>query len=350
MQKKWWEKEKFNRKLGFLKDRSKVIKTIRNFFDNENFQEVETPILQISPGMEPHIFTFATDYVNPFGEKETTYHLHTSPEFTMKKLLVAGMPKIYQITKVFRNRENSETHSPEFSMLEWYRANDTYESIMKDCENLIRECFLATGKKIATFRGISCNPFADFEYLTVCDAFKNATGYDLLETIDDHTSHDPNPDKIKQVALSLNDASCNPSDADRWEDVFFRIYLNKIEPFLGKDRPTIIYDYPLCLAALSRPKPNDKRLCERFEVYICGLELANAFGELTNPDIQEARFKADMELKQKLYNEQVPIDKDFIDALKYGMPESSGIALGVDRLAMLCSDAQKIEDVLWAQV
>ncbi len=350
MQKKWWIKENYQRKLPFLRARTKVISQIRAFFDNQDFLEVETPILQISPGMEVHIFTFATDYINPFGEQAQKYYLHTSPEFTMKKLLVAGLEKIYQITKVFRNRENSDTHSPEFTMIEWYRAGDGYKTIMKDCEELVRSCFDATGINIAKFNGMECNPFAEFEYITVNDAFKRATGVDLFETMDDVYSHDPNPEKIKQVALDIGDASCTPTDSDRWEDVFFRIYLNKIEPFLGKDRPTIIYDYPLCLAALSRPKPDDDKIAERFEMYICGLELANAFGELTNPEVQEKRFIEDCKIKQELYGEQNPIDDDFIDALKHGMPECSGIALGVDRLAMLCSGAQKISDILWAEV
>ncbi len=349
MQKKWWVQEKYSQKIPFLKDRVKVIKTIRGFFDKQDFLEVETPILQLSPGMEPHIFAFKTEYISPFGDVEE-YMLHTSPEFTMKKLLVAGLPKIYQISKVFRNKERSDTHSPEFTMIEWYRADEGYEALMKDCENLVRDCFKATGKSVAEFNGMTCDPFAEFEYLSVNDAFVRATGYDLLDTIDDYTSHDPNPEKIKHVALSLNDASCVPGEDDRWEDVFFRIYLNKVEPYLGQGRPTILYDYPLCLAALSRPKPSDSRLAERFEMYICGLELANAFGELTDATVQENRFLADMKLKQELYGEQNPIDYDFIDALKHGMPMCSGIALGVDRLAMLCSGAQTINDITWAEM
>ncbi len=350
MQKKWWMNENYSQKLPYLLIRDTVIKEVRRFFDKQDFNEVETPILQISPGMEVHIATFATEYTSPLQDFTQQYFLHTSPEFTMKKLLVAGMTKIYQITKVFRNNERSDTHSPEFTMIEWYRAFAEYTQIMKDCENLIRACFTAADKKIASFNGMTCDPFADFEYLTVNEAFIRATGADLFETMDDVYSHDPCPDKIKQVALSLNDDSCKPSENDRWEDVFFRIYLNKIEPFLGKNRPTIIYDYPLCLAALSRPKPSDDKIAERFEMYICGLELANAFGELTNHEIQKARFIEDAKLKQQIYGEQNPIDYDFLDALKHGMPECSGIALGIDRLAMLCAGASKISDVLWAEV
>ena len=350
MKRSWWTPAEFNEKLMHLKNRDKCIKAIRTFFDKQDFLEVETPILQFSPGMEPHIFSFRTEYICPLGENNQTYYLHTSPEFTMKKLLVAGLPKIYQITKVFRNKERSDTHSPEFTMIEWYRAEETYDALMRDCEGLTRDVFRATGRKLAEFNGMVCDPFAEFEYLSVNDAFKNATGYDLLETIDDYSSHDPDPTKIREVALALGDPSCVPDDNDRWEDIFFRIYLNRIEKKLGQGRATILYDYPLCLAALSRPKPSDPRLAERFEMYMCGLELANAFGELTDAKAQEDRFVADMNLKQELYGETHPIDPDFIDALKHGMPECTGIALGVDRLVMLAVGAQVIDQVLWAEV
>lgn len=336
---------KFRAKQGFLLQRESVIRSIRSTFHSLGFLEVQTPALQISPGLEPHLQAFITQLKDPRGGAETRY-LHTSPEFAMKKLLASGLEKIFQIAQVYRNRERSSTHHPEFSMLEWYRTNEPYTVLMKDCELLLRACKEATGSRDPfTWQGVKSDPFLDFERLTVQDAFLRYAETDLLETIDHALK--PSPEGLRVACRKLGIYSV---ESDSWEDLFFRIFLERIEPNLGVGRPTILFDYPISMAALSRPKAGDPTLAERFELYVCGLELANAFGELTDAKEQKRRFEADMEKKQKLYGERYPIDPDFIAALEEGLPESCGIALGVDRLVMLATGASHIEDVLWSVV
>jgi len=263
----------------------------------------------------------------------------------MKKLLAAGMERIYQIAQVYRNRERSRTHHPEFSMLEWYRAGEAYTALMDDCEKLLRACTEAAARsRPLTWQGVTSDPFQPFERLSVQEAFLRYAETDLLATISNPLQ--PSPQGLLAACEKLSISSARD---DSWEDLFFRIFLEKIEPKLGVGRPTILFDYPISMAALSRPKKEAPHLAERFEVYVCGLELANAFGELTDPVAQRKRFEADMEKKQELYGERYPIDEDFLAALEF-MPESSGIALGVDRLVMLITGADDIEQVLWVPV
>jgi lysyl-tRNA synthetase class 2 len=263
----------------------------------------------------------------------------------MKKLLAGGLEKIFQVAQVYRNRERSHTHHPGFSMLEWYRAGAPYTALMDDCENLLQACKRAVGGGDQfTWQGVTASAVEPFERISVQEAFLRE-GVDLLATVDDPLA--PLPDRLRSECSRLG---IHTAPDDSWEDMFFRISLERVEPKLGVGRPTILYDYPISMAALSRPKPGSPWLAERFELYVCGLELANAFGELTDPVAQRRRFVADMEKKQRLYGERFPIDEDFIGALEEGMPESSGIALGVDRLVMLCTGASHIEDVLWVPV
>lgn len=344
----WWKPELYQRKITFLQERQKIIKSIRNYFDEQGFFEVETPSLQISPGLEVHLKAFKTSLEEPFYDKTKTLYLHTSPEFSMKKLLVAGLPKIYQICHVYRNAERSDRHHPEFTMIEWYRANDDYLSIMEDCKKLIRNATKNLGKNILSYKGSFCDPFKDWEMLTIQNAFLKYANIDVLATIDNPDNPDPNPQKLIKEAKKIG---IHCSENDRWEDVFFRICLDKVEPKLGFNGvPTIFYEYPKCLAALSRKKPSDPRVSERFELYVCGLELGNAFSELTDVQEQRKRFSADMDMKEKLYAERYPIDEDFMNALAFGMPPSAGIAVGVDRLVMVITGANNIDDVLWVPV
>ena len=296
--------------------------------------------------MEPHLKVFSTKLLSPIGKKESLRYLHTSPELAMKKLLVAGMEKIFQISAVYRNQERSSTHHPEFAMLEWYRHGVPFTKIMDDCENLLRACLkVVAPSELFHWNGIGAQPWQAFDRLTVQDAFSRYTKINLLTTIDDPTN--PTPDKLRQACENIGIATA-PDDS--WEDIFFRIFLEKIEARLGHPRPTFLYDYPICMAALARPKPENPRLAERFELYVCGLELANAFGELTDANLQRERFLADQRKRQALYQNTVPIDEDFLKALQQGLPASAGIALGVDRLVMLATGANHIEDVLWAPV
>lgn len=340
-----WSPPTFLQRRPYLAARQNVIKTVRAYFDGQGFAEVDTPALQYSPGNEVHLHAFKTEYHDPHGGEPQILYLHTSPEFSMKKLLVAGEEKIYQIAHTYRNQERSSRHHPEFTMIEWYRAHADTKAIKDDCIDLVRACATASGKTLFQANSMTCDPFAEWETLSVQDAFKRYADIDLLATA-------PNPKEPDATLLrkAMAHLDLRTADDDSWDDLFFRVMGEKIEPFLGKDRPTFLCDYPISMAALARPLPHDPRLAERFELYIAGYEIANAFGELTDADEQLQRFEADMDLKEKLHGERYPIDMDFIEALRYGMPPSAGIALGIDRLVMLCAGTEKIEDVLWLPV
>jgi lysyl-tRNA synthetase class 2 len=329
-----WRPDKLALRLPSLQARARLQNAIRQWFANEGFVEVETPILQVSPGAEVHLSGFATDWETPDGEEEEEVRwLHSSPEFAMKKLLAGGMPKIFQFARVFRNAEGSALHHPEFTMLEWYRAKAGYEALMADCAALLA----LTGVRELRWESNVCDPAATPERLTVAEAFDRHAGVDLLAAVG-------NAEMLaKQADIAMH-------AGDSWDDVFFRIMFDRIEPRLGMGRPTILCEYPISMAALARAKPDDPRVAERFELYACGVELANAFGELTDPAIQRARLQADMDEKERLYGLRWPIDADFLAALDHGLPASSGIALGFDRLVMLATGARHIEDVLWLPV
>jgi len=341
----WWHPAALAARQPHLAARTRVRAALDRWFADRGFLAVETPILQRSPGMEPHIQGFRTRYDPPDparGPQELW--LHTSPEFAMKMLLAAGLPRIVQFARVFRNGEATARHHPEFTMLEWYRAGAGYRDLIDDCVGLVRAAATAAGRDRFDFAGLACDPFADWEILAVADAFDRFAGIDLLATAPDPTA--PDARRLRAAAAA---AGLHTADDDSWEDLFFRIMLDRIEPHLGAGRPTILIDYPVSLAALARPKPEDPRLAERFELYACGLELANAFGELTDPAVQRARFVADMDLKERLYGVRHPIDEAFLSALAV-MPPAAGIALGFDRLVMLCAGVEDIRDVLWAPV
>ncbi|HEX4111173.1 MAG TPA: EF-P lysine aminoacylase EpmA [Stellaceae bacterium] len=343
MSETWWRREQFGRRRRNLAARGRIITAIRDFFAARGFVEVETPALQRSPGMEPHLQAFATEWHHP-GEGATPLYLHTSPEFAMKKLLAAGMPKIFQLARVFRDGERSPTHHPEFTMLEWYRAGAGYRDLMTDCEDLLRACLAAAEATDFRWKDRRCDPTRPFERLSMAEAFRRYCGIDLLAT-----APDPNAPSFDLLAAAAQPLGIAPHDGDEWEDLFFRIFLDWVEPQLGLEVPTLLYDYPIALAALARSKFEDARLAERFELYAAGLELANGFGELTDPVLQRVRFVADQEKKYRRYRSTYPIDEDFIAALG-DMPDSAGIALGVDRLVMLATGASHIDDVLWAPV
>ena len=345
MSEPWWRPDRFAERRGRLMARGRVVGAVRDFFTESGFVEVDTPALQVSPGLEPHLKAFATMLHDPIEGAIRPVYLHTSPEFAMKKLLAAGMPRIWQLAHVFRDGERSTTHHPEFSMLEWYRAGAGYVQLMVDCEALLRRTQSAAGAEMLTWQGRSSDARRPFERLSVAAAFERYAGVDVLSTAPDPATPD-----VERLAAAAVRIGIPPHPGDDWETLFFRIFLDRIEPYLGIGVPTILYDYPLALAALSRQKPDDARLCERFELYVCGLELANAFGELTDPAEQRRRFVADQAKKQALYGETYPIDEDFLMALEQGLPDCAGIALGFDRLVMLLTDARHIEDVLWAPV
>jgi lysyl-tRNA synthetase class 2 len=340
----WWRPERFAQKRKHLQARGRILEAIRRFFADRDFVEVETPALQRSPGLEPHLMAFATELHEP-GAGTRPMFLHTSPEFAMKKLLVAGVPRLFQVAHCFRNGESGRAHHPEFTMLEWYRAGARYRDLMADCEALLRACCEAAGAARFTWQGKAADPAQPWTYLSVAEAFARFCRIDLLAT-----APDPLAPSLELLAEAARPLGIAPHEGDAWEDLFFRLFLERIEPELGIGAPAILYDYPISMAALARAKPEDPRLAERFELYVAGLELANAFGELTEADAQRRRFIADQARKRARYGMAYPIDEDFISALAHGMPESAGIALGVDRLVMLASGAAHIEDVLWTPV
>jgi lysyl-tRNA synthetase class 2 len=327
-----WRPDRLARRIPYLQARARLQAALRGWFAAEGFVEVETPILQMAPGAEVHLTGFATEWKTPDGAERSRW-LHSSPEFAMKKLLAGGVPKLFQFARVFRNGEGSALHHPEFTMLEWYRTGAGYGAIMDDCAALLA----LTGARELRWQDKVCDPRATPECLTVAQAFDRHAGVDLLATVGD------------AAALSRR-SGVAMHDGDSWDDVFFRIMFEKIEPHLGVGRPTVLCEYPIGMAALARAKPGDPRVAERFELYACGVELANAFGELTDPTIQRARLTADMDEKQRLYGVRWPIDEDFLAALEHGLPDCAGIALGFDRLVMLAAGAAHIEDVLWLPV
>lgn len=299
--------------------------------------------MQISPGNEAHLHAFATEAVGIAGDRQPLY-LRTSPEFAAKKLLAAGEPKIFELARVWRNRERGPLHHPEFTLLEWYRAGEVYEMLMTDCASLLALAAEAAGVKMLAFRGQAIDPLDEPERVTLAEAFDGFAGIDLLATAaaDGGTDRDA-------LAAAARGQGVRVAVDDTWADVFSRVLVEKIEPHLGRDRATILCEYPVSEAALARPKAADPRVAERFELYACGVELANCFGELTDATEQRRRFEAEMAEKHRVYGDRYPIDEDFLAALAV-MPQASGGALGLDRLVMLATGAERIEQVLWAPV
>ena len=315
---------------------------IRGWFEARGFVEVETAALQASPGNETHLHAFATELVGSGGERRPLY-LHTSPEFACKKLLAAGEERIFTFAQVFRNRERGALHHPAFTMLEWYRAGAPYETLMEDCAGLLRIAAEAVDASAFSWRGRSIDPLAAPERLTVAEAFQRHAGIDLSATLGGSE-----PDR-NTLARAAEAAGIRTAADDTWGDIFSRILVAKVEPTLGCGRATLLTEYPAHLAALARPKPGDARVAERFELYACGAELANAFGELTDPSLQRLRLEAEMAEKQRRYGERYPIDEDFLAALAH-MPPAAGAALGFDRLVMLATGASHIEQVVWTPI
>lgn len=331
----FWQPDGYAARRPALVLRAHIKAQMRAWFDAQDFLEVETGIVQASPGNETHLHAFEAHWVNHGGEAARAY-LHTSPEFAMKKLLAAGEPRICQFAPVFRAREHSALHAPEFVMLEWYRAGADYTALMADCAALLRLTIEAGGARIARYRGRDCDLLATPERLSVCDAFTRHAGIVLETVLADRDG----------LAKAAQQAGIRIARDDTWGDIFSRIISERIEPQLGQGRATILDRYPISEAALARPSQDDPRYAERFELYICGVELANAFGELTDAAEQRRRFEADMAEKARIYGSAYPLDEDFLAALPL-MPAASGIALGFDRLVMLAAGAERISDVMF---
>jgi lysyl-tRNA synthetase class 2 len=342
----WWRRDKHRDRRPFLMARGRIRNAVRAWFEEQGFVEVETGVLQVSPGNETHLHAFATEMVGPGGERRPLY-LHTSPEFACKKLLAAGEERIFTFAPVFRNRERGALHHPAFTMLEWYRAGAPYETLMDDCAALLQRAAGAAGAARLAFRGREADPLAAPERLTVADACRRHAGIELLATLGGPETG-LGPDREALIAAA-NAVGIRTAPDDTWGDAFSRILVERIEPALGNGRATLLTEYPAHLAALARPKVDDPRVAERFELYACGVELANAFGELTDPAEQRRRLEAEMAERQRRYGERYPIDEDFLAALAQ-MPPASGAALGFDRLVMLATGASDVGQVVWTPV
>ncbi len=340
----WWRPDVHADRRPFLLGRGRVAAATRRLFEGLGFVEVETAALQASPGNEAHLHALGTGLRSPDGLERRPLYLHTSPEFAMKKLLAAGEERIFTLARVWRDRERGPLHHPEFTMLEWYRAREPYAALVGDCRGLLAAAAEAAGARALAWRGVSADPLAEPERLTVAEAFDRFAGIDLLATVDAAGGTDRDA-----LAAAVAAAGLRTAADDTWSDLFSRVLAARVEPNLGIGRATVLDEYPAAEAALARRRPGDPRLAERFELYACGVELANAFGELADPAEQRRRFGAEMAEKERVYGERYPLDEDFLEALG-AMPDACGIALGLDRLAVLATGAQRIEQVLWAPV
>jgi lysyl-tRNA synthetase class 2 len=336
----WWDRGVHADRRPLLLARGRIRDAIRRYFTDEGFIEVECGALQVSPGNEAHLHAFSTERIGTDGARKGLY-LHTSPEFACKKLLAAGERRIFSLAPVYRNRERGDLHAPEFTMLEWYRAEEPYESVIADGICILKLAADAVANEVFRFRGRQCDVSRTPERISVADAFRLYAGIDLLATLDGEGGAD-----TSALARAADAAVVKVAADDSWSDIFSRVLTERIEPRLGLYAPTILDRYPRVEAALARAAPDDPCVAERFELYVCGVELANGFGELTDAMEQRRRFEAEMDEKARIHGERYPIDEDFLAALGH-MPEASGVALGFDRLVMLATGAQRIASVMW---
>jgi elongation factor P--(R)-beta-lysine ligase len=335
----WWTPESHADRRPFLEARGRIKAAIRAHFEAQGFIEVEPGCLQTSPGNEMHLRAFRTEMVDPDLSEHTLY-LHTSPEFACKKLLAAGERRIFTFAPVFRNGERGALHAPEFTMLEWYRADEPYAALMDDCAALLKLAAETVDNRFVSWRGVTSNPRIMPDRLSVAEAFSRHAGIDLLSTMGPHGND------RDALARAAENAGITPRSDDTWADIFAKLLTGLIEPKLGIGRPTLLVEYPASEAALACPNAADPRIAERFELYCCGVELANGFGELTDAKLQRQRLEAEMDRKEDRYGERYPIDDDFIAALDI-MPKASGCAMGFDRLVLLMAGATHIDQVLW---
>ena len=338
----WWNPTVHADRRPLLLARNAVERAIRSHFEADGFTEVHCTALQISPGNETHLHALAVDCTDDGGQTRRRW-LHTSPEFAMKKLVAAGEDKIFDFARVWRDREGGPTHAIEFTMLEWYRAHAPYAALMTDCADLLRLAADTVGAEVFRRRDRVCDPRLPPERITCAEAFARFAGIDLLATLPADPTAEPDRDRLAAEARA---SGIRVAVDDDWSDVFSRVLADKIEPALGDGRAAILMEYPAREAALARPCAHDPRVAERFELWACGVELANAFGELTDPVEQRRRFVLEMDAKERLYGTRHPIDEDFLAALAI-MPPTSGIALGFDRLVMLATGAPRLSDVIW---
>ena len=303
-----WARLHDGARLANLALRSRALSAIRAFLAERDYLEVESPAAVPSPGLDLHLSAFG---VEGFGRPRW---LMTSPEYQLKRLLSAGLPRIYRLGPVWRAEERGDLHEPEFTMLEWYRTGIDAERLREETEALVHAVALATTDGVLRWRGGSADAAPPWERLTVEEAFRRFAGVALDDVLPD-------------------------------EDRFFRLLVEKIEPELGQGRPTFLTEYPIQLASLARPLPHDPTKADRFEAYVAGVELCNGFGELTDPVEQRRRLEADQAARREAGLAEYPIDERFLAALEEGVPPCAGNALGVDRLVLLCAGGSSLSEV-----
>ena len=335
----WWQPKSHADRQPLLALRGRIKARLRAYFLTEGFIEVECGILAVSPGNEAHLHAFETEPGRPTAAARpfTCTPRRNSPPRSCWRRARKGSSNS---PASFATGNARRLHAPEFTMLEWYRAHAGY----RRCDRRRPGAGAAGGEEAGrelTYLDRRCDPFAEAEWLTVGDAFRIHAGVEFLDTLSPEGAGDRD-----MLATRARRAGFAIADDDGWSDIFSKVLAARVEPSLGLERLTILYDYPRAEAALARPKPDDPRLAERFELYACGVELANGFGELTDPDEQRARFIAEMDEKERVYGTRYPLDEDFLTALAV-MPPASGVALGFDRLVMLASGAPHIDHVLW---
>ncbi len=330
----YWRADRHAERRPLLTGRGRIKAALRGWFAAEGFTEVECGAVQRSPGNETHLHAFACNWRPEGGATEVRY-LHTSPEFAAKKLLAAGETRIVDFARVWRNGEVGPLHAPEFTMVEWYRTAAPWTAVMDDAVALCRVA-AGGGNGILRWRDRTCDPHAEPEILTVTAAFARYAAIDLAAVLGNRDG----------LAIVVAAQGITVSADDNWSDLFSKVIVTRIEPHLGQGHLTLLTEYPIAEAALARPCPADSRFAERFEIYACGVELANGFGELTDAAEQRRRFEADMAEKQRRYGERYPIDEEFLAALAF-MPPASGVALGFERLALLCLGGRHINDMIW---
>lgn len=313
----------------FIK-RSKIITTIRNFLNEKGFTEVETPILNVIAGGAA-----ARPFVTHHNALDMDLYLRIAPELYLKRLIVGGMDKVYEIGRLFRNEGMDTRHNPEFTSIELYEAYSDYNDMMNITEDLIRKCALeCCGTDILEYQGEKVDLSVPFERITMIDAVKKYTGIDFESfACDDKQAHD--------IAAQMN---IEVKSSDTWGDILNKVFEEKVEENLVQ--PTFVCDYPIEISPLTKKKKGKPYLVERFELFVTGREIANAYTELNDPIDQRARFERQMELRNAGDDEANMIDEDFINALEYGMPPTGGMGMGIDRLVMLLTDSASIRDVI----
>jgi len=316
-----------DKNIDKIKIRFAILKLIREFFWQQDFIEIEAPLVVRLPGQEPNIQPIPVG-VKDDRKRKFKGFLHTSPEYTMKKMLATGFEKIFYLGKCFRDEESfGGTHNPEFTMLEWYRQDASYYDLMDDLEKLSK--FINKKLKF-DIKDIN----KKWLRLTMRQVWKKYVNVDL----DDYLERDSMYKLCKKLGYK-------PQKTEEYEELFYRIFLNKIEPFIGKSVPTIIYEFPKCMASLSK-QTKDGKYAERFELYYKGIELANVYTELNEAEEQRSRLEKERKVRRKNGSLVYDIDEEFIDALRVGIGNCAGGALGVDRLVMIFTMDKNIDNVL----